>query len=94
MVVFNGASDKIESVEATVRENPEMVFRLNDEGESGDVEESDNIWSYEVTVPFDATPGVYHLDFTALDVDGNVIHPKGAGEEASNRSGSVEVRVR
>ena len=73
-----------------------MVFRLNDEGKSGDAKAGDNIWSYEVTVPYDAVPGVYHLDFTAYDSDGELNQPEGteSGEQSSRRSGTVEVRVK
>lgn len=95
LVTFRGPSSKIESVQATVRENPEMSFQLNDEGKSGDQEAGDKIWSYEVTVPYDATPGLYHLDFTALDVDGEVIRPRESEEvPAISRSGTVEVTVK
>lgn len=93
MVTFKGPKDQVASVHAVVRENPDITYDLNDNGENGDQMANDNIWSYVTQVPYEATPGTYHLDITAKDQDGKKV----AGESVQSMSDgivTVEVTVR
>jgi len=73
IVVFKGPKSKVASVQATVRENPEITYNLNDNGTNGDEKANDNIWTAQTTVPYDAPAGMYHLDIRAIDKDNNEI---------------------
>ncbi|MBN2028931.1 hypothetical protein JW824_01690 [bacterium] len=93
MVVFTGPKNAVSTVIATVRENPEMYFALNDEGQDGDEEAGDNVWTYTVSVPWDAPADTYHLDIRARDQEGNEIITGGYEQQETGRSGTVEVIV-
>ena len=67
---------KIAKILMVVRKYPEYTYVLNDNGENGDVRAKDGIWSIEIQVPYDATPGKYNLDCELYDGDGNSIITK------------------
>ena len=93
-VVLKGSTDKVSKIIATVREATDMYFSLNDKGEDGDEKAGDNIWSYEVVVPWDADAGTYHLDFSVYDKEGNEFVTEGMEQQRTGRSGSIEVIVK
>ena len=93
-VVLKGSTDKVSKIIATVREATDMYFPLNNKGEDGDEKAGDNIWSYEVIVPWEADAGTYHLDFSVYDKEGNELVTKGMEQQRTGRSGSVEVIVK
>ncbi|MFQ5606030.1 MAG: choice-of-anchor X domain-containing protein [bacterium] len=80
VVVFTGPKNKVASVTATVRENPEFTYTLTDDGTNGDEKARDNIWTAQTTVPYEALAGTYHLDIRAMDKDGNEIVVEGLTE--------------
>jgi len=59
---------KIARISMVVREYPEYIYELNDNGENGDVRAKDGIWSVEVNVPIDAF-GKYTLDCVMYNSD-------------------------
>ena len=69
IVVFKGPKSKVASVQATVRENPEITYNLNDNGTNGDEKANDNIWTAQTTVPYDAPAGMYHLVNSSFKCD-------------------------
>ena len=93
VVAFDGPKNKVANVIATVRENPDVYFSLNDEGKNGDEKAGDNIWSYLAEVPYDAPAALYHLDIRATDKDGNEIFAKGS-EQKAGRSGTIKVTIK
>ena len=93
-VVLKGSTDKVSKIIATVREATELYFPLNDEGKEGDEKAGDNIWSYKVVVPWEAESGMYHLDFSVYDKEGNELVTKGLEQQSTGRSGTVEVIVK
>jgi hypothetical protein len=63
----------VSDVTATVREYPEIVLDLNDNGENGDKIAKDGVWSYHIDVPDDTQAGIYNWDFKAYDAKGNLV---------------------
>ena len=94
MVTFQGPADQVYSVVATVREAPDIMYTLNNSGNNGDAQAGDKTWSIEVTVPYEATPGDYHLDIVALDQERKIIVEKGVEMEDVSQSGTLEVTVK
>ena len=94
VIVFTGEKNSVATVIATVRENPEMYFSLNDDGENGDEKAGDNIWTYTITIPWDAPSDTYHLDIRARDQEGNEIITEGYEQQSTGRSGTVEIIVK
>ncbi len=94
MMVIKGPKNKIAKVIATVRENPDIFFTLNDEGKDGDEKAGDNIWTYTATVPYDAPPLVYNLDFSAYDKMNNEIVTEGLENQSMGKSGTAKVTVK
>lgn len=92
-VQFTGPKNSVASVEATVREAPDIYYVLVDDGTMGDEKANDNIWTVGAEVPYEAAPGIYHLDIRAKDLDGNTILIKGGELTNMGYSGSVTVTV-
>lgn len=93
-VVVKGSTSKISKIVATVREAPDMYFTLNDNGKDGDEKAGDKTWSYQVIVPWEADPGVYHLDFSFYDKDGKLIVTRSMKQGRTGSSESIEVYVK
>ncbi|UCE05872.1 MAG: hypothetical protein JSW07_20150 [bacterium] len=93
-VVLKASKSKVASVVATVREVPDFSFSLNNEGKDGDEKAGDNVWSYQVMVPWEADAGIYHLDISVRDKDGNEIIARGLEQRNTGRSGSIEVIIK
>jgi hypothetical protein len=89
-----GPYANVASVYAVVREAPDMALQLYNDGTNGDAESDDRIWTVTVPVPPDAQPGVYHLDFTVRDTQGNVLAMKEAEVTNASLTGSIAVTVR
>ncbi|HKJ68600.1 MAG TPA: hypothetical protein VKA68_11635 [bacterium] len=98
-VIVQGPTRKIASVSGSLREDPSMRFRFNNDGSQGDKVASDNIWTHQSNAPGDAPVGTYHLDIVVRDSDGHVITSEGNETETrtakkSGTSGTIEVQVR
>lgn len=93
-VILKGSTNKVSKIIATVREATDMYFSLNDNGKDGDEKAGDNIWSYQVVVPWEADAGTYHLDFSVYDKEGDELVTKGMEQQRTGRSGSVKVIVK
>jgi hypothetical protein len=63
----------VTDVTATVREYPQMVLDLKDDGKGVDEVADDGIWSVNIDVPFETQKGTYNWDFKAYDVNGKVL---------------------
>jgi hypothetical protein len=63
----------VSRVEGRLRDTPEVVFRLRDDGLEGDERANDGIWSTTVDVPFEAPAGQYTIEFTAYRSDGQAV---------------------
>ncbi|MHC4843214.1 MAG: choice-of-anchor X domain-containing protein [Planctomycetota bacterium] len=63
----------VAAVTATVREYPEVVMDLNDNGQQGDTVAGDGVWSIAFNIPYEAPEGQYNWDFEAFDADGNPV---------------------
>ena len=82
----------VASVTATVREAPEIVLDLNDNGEEGDKVAGDGIWSMDIDIPWDAPAGMYNWDFEAFDADRVPVYIKVEGKE-TQLTAEAEVQV-
>ncbi len=65
--------DIVRRVQGVVVEEPRIVFNLRDDGASGDKKAGDGVWSLAVQVPFQAPPGEFLLELTALRSDGTPV---------------------
>lgn len=65
--------DIVRRVQGVVMEEPRIVFNLRDDGASGDEKGRDGVWSLSVQVPFQAPPGEFLLELTALRSDGTAV---------------------
>jgi hypothetical protein len=63
----------VQRVEATVVGEPDIVFKLNDDGVAPDAQAADGIWTLDVTVPFTAPPGPFELEVRGYDANGELI---------------------
>ena len=72
-VKVEDSEDMISSILAVVRRDKSYRLELNDNGEDGDKEADDGVWSVESRVPRNAPARTYKMDFYALDADGNKI---------------------
>ena len=76
-VIIDGPLDAVSKVVGTVREYTDFMVELRDNGEQGDEKAGDNIWTRQITVPWEADPGTYHLDISVYDKNGKEIVTKG-----------------
>jgi hypothetical protein len=72
-VNIEDSEEMISSILAVVRRNKSYRLELNDNGEDGDKEAGDGIWSTETRVPRNAPARTYKMDFYALDTEGNKV---------------------
>jgi len=93
-VVLNGSPDKVAEIKVTVREHPELVFDLYNNGEEGDEKAGDNIWTYQSQIPWEAPANTYHLDLCVRDAEGKEIITKGFEHQSTGRSGTIVVTVK
>jgi hypothetical protein len=92
-VEFEGLQNHVFVVRTSVREANHLSYVLNDEGNNGDDEAGDNVWSCTAEVQADAPAGHYHLDFHCMDIDLNHVYVKGTAKEGAGEEGSVIVTV-
>ena len=64
---------KIAAITGYIIEYPDFTLALNDNGESGDENAQDGIWSTEINVPGTAPSGKYNFVFEAFDSAQNSI---------------------
>jgi len=60
----------VHSVVGTIKEDPSLKLKLQDDGLEGDVKAGDGIWSRAITLPTDAPAGTFNVAFTAFRKDG------------------------
>ncbi len=92
-VSLKGPKDGVQKVIATVREESSFTFPLNDSGTDGDVKAGDNIWSYQIAVPYEAPPGTYNVEISVYDKDGNELVVEGYENQYYGKSGALAVKV-
>lgn len=63
----------IAAITGYIIEYPDFTLTLNDNGESGDENAQDGIWSTEINVPGTAPSGKYNFVFEAFDSASNSI---------------------
>lgn len=84
----------VDRVEATVVGEPDIVFKLEDNGVAPDAKAGDGIWSIDVTVPFTAPPGPFELEVRGYDSSGELILVRSKGGNAVPLSDRFNVEVR
>jgi len=89
-----GGGDAVSKVVGTVREYTDFMVELRDNGEQGDEKAGDNIWTRQITVPWEADPGTYHLDISVYDKNGKEIVTKGLEAQTTGRSATIEINVK
>lgn len=93
-IVLKGSTARVARIVAVVREAPDLIFSLNDEGKNGDKKAGDHIWTTEAMVPWQASTGLYHLDFSIYDKEGNRLISNDMGQNRTQHSGTIEVIVK
>lgn len=90
-VQFSGTSDDLQAVFLTVREYPSEYPRIElyPTGTS-----AENLWSEDAEVPWEATPGTYHLDVNAIDKKGKEIVTKGFEDNWAGKAGTIVVKIK
>jgi hypothetical protein len=84
----------IRKVEGAVREDPNIKFKLHDDGAPPDLKGQDRIWSLQVDVPFQAPPGDYVLDLTAYRDDGTPVPVRTKEKKTVPLTASIPVIIR
>lgn len=84
----------VDRVEATVVGEPDIIFKLNDDGVAPDAKAGDGIWTLDVTVPFTAPPGPFELEVRGYDSSGELILVKSKQGDAMPLSDRFNVEVR
>lgn len=93
-VTMKGPKNSIKSITATVREESSFTFQLNDGGKNGDITAGDNVWSFQIQVPYEAPPGTYNLEFSVVDMEGNELVVDGYQNQYYGKSGNLPVKVK
>ena len=83
----------VRRVEGVVVEDPRITFRLNDAGTEPDAKAGDGVWSMAVDVPFQAPPGQYILELTALDADGRPVSVRDKNNIVNPLQAAVPIRI-
>ena len=84
----------VKRVEATVVGEPDIVFKLKDDGVAPDTKAGDGIWTLEVTVPFTAPPGPFELEVRGYDANGELILVRSKQGDSMPLSGRFNVEVK
>ncbi|MBI4558959.1 MAG: hypothetical protein HY706_15355 [Candidatus Hydrogenedentes bacterium] len=85
----------IDRVEGVVKEDPRMKFKLRDDGKQPhDAGAGDGVWSLKISVPFQAPPGRFTLEFTAYNSKGEpvLVRSREGGVVPLTASTTVEIR--
>lgn len=64
---------RVKRVEGVVKEDPTITLVLHDDGVDPDRAADDGIWTLKVDVPFNAPPGEFELQISALDERGGPV---------------------
>lgn len=72
-VKISDRNNVVQRVEGVVKEYPQMVLPLYDDGTHGDVEADDNVWTLKVDVDFQAAAGQFTVEVKAYDGKGRVV---------------------
>lgn len=84
----------VKRVEATVVGEPDIVFKLNDDGVAPDKKAGDGVWSLDVTVPLAAPPGAFELEVRGYNANGEVILVRSKGGDSVPLAGTFTVEVK
>ena len=63
----------VQRVEGIVKEDPTVLFQLQDDGIAPDKQAGDGIWSLQVDVPFNAPPGEFEVTVNTYNASGELI---------------------
>lgn len=80
-VVVKDKHHIVRRVECTVKEDPRVRLKLNDDGIEPDKKANDGIWTIAVEVPEGAPKGKFNLEITAYRKDGLPISVRTKGGE-------------
>ncbi len=83
----------VRRVEGVVVEDPRITFKLNDAGAAPDEKADDGVWSMAVDVPFQAPPGEYVLEITALDTAGKPVSVRDKNSIVNLLQAAVPIRI-
>lgn len=92
-VEVNDRFELVYGVNGIVREDKTITFHFRDDGQDGDETPDDDIWSMKVDVPFNAPPGGFTFEITALDVNGNPIIVRDENKEVMPMSTSFTLDI-
>jgi len=83
----------IDRIEGVVKEDRTITFNFQDAGVPPDETASDDIWTIQVDVPFNAPPGEFEFLVTAYDAEGNVIAVDDEQGEATALQTSFNLKI-
>lgn len=84
----------VQRVEATVVGEPDIVFKLKDDGIAPDAAAGDGIWTMDVIVPFTAPPGPFELEVRGYNASGELILVRSAQGDAVPLADRFTVEIR
>jgi len=90
-VEFSGMHADMKQVYLTVREYPYDYPMVELEPDNNS---STNLWSLDLTIPYEAYPGDYHLDINAFLKDGNEIVTEGFEDNSTGKAGTILLKVK
>lgn len=90
-VQFTGSSQDLKEVYLTVREYPSEYPRIELYSSPDD---GQNLWSEDGEIPWEASPGSYHLDINAINKDGKEIISEGFEENWAGKAGTIVLQVK
>jgi hypothetical protein len=90
-IEFSGTHADMKQVYLTVREYPydfPMVELYPDNSSTS------NLWTLDMTIPYEAYPGEYHLDINAFLKDGGEIVSEGFEDNSTGKAGTIILKVK
>jgi hypothetical protein len=90
-VQFSGTYTDMKNVYLTVREYPYDYPMIE---LSPDMSETGNRWKKEVTVPYDANNGEFHLDINAFVRSGEEIISDGFENNSTGKTGTIILKIK
>lgn len=93
LVKLDGPIENVDYVQMTVREFPDMVSRLRNDGRGGDETAGDNVWTLSTEVPIDAPAGTYHVDVSVFNVNGDELVTEELADQWTGKSASISLKI-
>ena len=88
---FTGSAKDLKAVYLTVREYPSEYPRIDLYPGTGD---DQNLWSEDGEIPWEASPGMYHLDVNAIKKDGEEIVSEGFENNWAGKAGTIVLQIK